>query len=345
MALVIVFSLPLAGVQELYCSDIITPWGGDKEIPGKIKWGMSKAETKQILMRTEKQHVEEFPNKLIMKIGTDTITTYTYFFTNNDELAIVEKVRSSQGSILYSSYIDIFKKIHGDPESICFDHDSICWSIKGHGLELKHDPAEDTLIIKTYHRQLLLKYTKQKIERLKKAIKQPESLSEVDKKGATLPDKIAVPPAHSQEPYRSDIITPGGGNKYGSRSIKWGMSKTKVKKILLKKEREPINESPYWLIITKGDRTRKYIFTDDNKLGFVETFERAYTQDRASEIYTIWKKSLTASHGPPSRADYYELEWKKTNHGLLLELDYVKNIIYIKSYDKQLLTNYLNQIQ
>lgn len=187
MALVVVFFLPLAGGQELYCSDIITPWGGDKEIPGKIKWGMSKAETKQILMRTEKQPVEEFPNKLIMKIGTDTITTYTYFFTNNDELAIVEKVRSSHGSILYSSYIDIFKKIHGNPESICFDHDSTCWSIRGHGLELKHNPAEDTLTVKTYHRQFLLKYTEQKIERLKKAIKQAES--PVDKKGATLPDK------------------------------------------------------------------------------------------------------------------------------------------------------------
>ena len=342
MALVIVFSLPLAGVQELYCSNIITPWGGDKEIPGKIKWGMSKAETKQILMRTEKQPVEEFPNKLIMRIGTDTITTYTYFFTDNDELAIVERDLCSR-SILYSSYIDIFKNIHGEPESICFDHDSTCWSIRGYGLELKHDPAEDTLIIKTYHRQLLLKYTEQKIERLKKAIKQAES--PVDKKGATLPDKIAVPPAHSQEFYRSDIITPGGGNKYGSRSIKWGMSRTKVKEILLKKEREPINESPYWLIITKGDRTCKYIFTDDNKLAFVETFERAYTDSNSKTLYLINEKSLSDIHGPPSRVDYYESEWEKTNHGLLLELDYVKNIIYIKSYDKQLLANYLNQIQ
>ena len=186
MVLVIAFSLSLVDSQELYCSDIITPWGGDKEIPGEIKWGMSKIETKQILMHTEKQPVEELPNKLIMRIGTDTITTYTYFFTDNDELAIAEEVLGSR-SILYSSYIDIFKKIHGDPESICFDHDSTCWSIRGHGLELKHDPAKDTLIIKTYRRQLLIKYTEQKIERLKKFIKQAES--PVDKKGATLPDK------------------------------------------------------------------------------------------------------------------------------------------------------------
>jgi len=296
MALVIVFFLPLVGGQKLYCSDIITPRGGNKYCSRPIKWGMSKAETKQSLMRTEKQPVEEFPNNLIIRTGTDPIITHTYFFTDNDELAIVEKVWGNYSSVLYSININIYKNIYGDPESICFDHDSTCWSIRGHGLELKHNPAEDTLTVKTYHRQFLLKYTEQKIERLKKFIKQAES--PVDKKGATLPDKKAVLPAHSQELYRSDIITPGGGNKYGSRSIKWGMSRTKVKEILLKKEREPINESPYWLIITKGNRTRKYIFTDDNKLAFVETFERAYTQDRALEIYTIWKKSLTAFHGP-----------------------------------------------
>jgi len=156
---------------------------------------------------------------------------------------------------------------------------------------------------------------------------------------------IAILPAHSQEPYRSNIITPGGGNKYGSGSIKWGMSKTKVKEILLKKEREPINESSYWLIITKGDRTRKYIFTDDNKLAFVETFKRAYTDSNSETQYLRHKKALTAFHGPPYRADDYELEWRKTNHGLFLKLDYVKNIIYMKSYDKQFMANYLNQIQ
>ena len=156
---------------------------------------------------------------------------------------------------------------------------------------------------------------------------------------------IAVLSAHSQEPYRSDIITPGGGNKYGSRSIKWGMSRTNVKEILLKKEREPINESPYWLIITKGDRTCKYIFTDDNKLAFVETFERAYTDSNSETQYLLYKKALTALHDPPSRVDYYELEWRKTNYGILLRLDYVKKIIYMKSYDKQLMTNYLNQTQ
>jgi len=168
--------------------------------------------------------------------------------------------------------------------------------------------------------------------------------SPVDKKGVTLPDKIVVRPAHSQGPYRSDIITPGGGNKYssGSRSIKWGMSRTKVKEILLKKERVPINESPYWLIITKGDRTCKYIFTDDNKLAFVETFERAYTDSNSKTLYLINEKSLSDFHGPPSRVDYYESEWRRTNHGILLKLDYVKNIVYVKCYDKQLMTNYLN---
>ena len=59
MALVIVFFLPLVGGQKLYCSDIITPRGGNKYCSRPIKWGMSKAETKQCLMRTEKQPVEE----------------------------------------------------------------------------------------------------------------------------------------------------------------------------------------------------------------------------------------------------------------------------------------------
>jgi len=139
------------------------------------------------------------------------------------------------------------------------------------------------------------------------------------------------------EYFRSDIITPEGGNKYKSKSIKWGMPKDKVKRILLKTIRQPVEESPYWLIIRTGNRTRTYAFTDEDELAFVEMIQNCYDCD---QLYSIYRKSLIALHGLPSSAHYKELQWEKSKHGIILKLGIVKRAIYTKSYDKRLSRKY-----
>jgi hypothetical protein len=158
---------------------------------------------------------------------------------------------------------------------------------------------------------------------------------------------VAIP-AHSEEYYRSDIITPGGGNKYEPNSIRWGMSKTMVKGLLLKIKREPIIEAPHWLLIETGSfsrkHVRKYAFTNADKLAFVEAIETLKTEGEAEDYFAAAKKIIDDLHGTPYRDDMHEVEWEKATHGILLKFDYANNAVYSKSYDKHLSFQYAREI-
>lgn len=148
--------------------------------------------------------------------------------------------------------------------------------------------------------------------------------------------------------HASDIITPELLTRYKPGSIRWGMPKAKVKKILLKRERQPLIESSCWLILTKSNhRTKKYAFTDDDKLAFVEHIQTVFTNDATMKDFEIYVKLMAEFYGAPSQTEP-EWLWETPEHGFLITTKTVSveddiYMVYSISYDKKLYKQYLEE--
>ena len=151
--------------------------------------------------------------------------------------------------------------------------------------------------------------------------------------------------------HASDIITPELLTRYKPGSIRWGMPKAKVKKILLKRERQPLIESSYWLIFNKSvSETIKYVFTDDDKLAFVEWIYPPKGYDWASRFFLLGLELFSKRHGPPLKLEpdvnfedlnYFIWETFDHNYGYLLRKN--SDTVYRMAYDKKLHEQYLKE--
>jgi hypothetical protein len=127
------------------------------------------------------------------------------------------------------------------------------------------------------------------------------------------------------------------------------MPKAKVKKILLKRERQPLIESQYWLIFNKSvSETIKYVFTDDDKLAFVERIHPHLEYDESERLFCLGLELFSKRHGPPLKLepdvnfdDLNYFIWETFDHGYLLRKS--SDTVYRRSYDKKLYKQYLEE--